>query len=190
MFIFWYTMFHYLKGKIQQEGNFLFLVNEVLWVQIQYAWKRSEGGFFLFPQYEEQRKTVNYFAFDTSEQKYFFEELLKINGIGAKTAFLISQLNKKELNDAIKKMDTAFFQAIPWIGPKSAKKIVLELKGNINLEEVSQMNLNQKLFKDIVKTLKGLGYETEVVKEKLLKYHEPLTKENMSEVIKWLISQM
>ena len=42
----------------------------------------------------------------------------------------------------------------------------------------------------IVKTLKGLGYETEVVKEKLLKYHEPLTKENMSEVIKWLISQM
>lgn len=52
------------------------------------------------------------------------------------------------------------------------------------------MNLNQKLFKDIVRTLKGLGYETEVVKEKLLKYHEPLTKENMSEVIKWLISQM
>jgi Holliday junction resolvasome RuvABC DNA-binding subunit len=87
-------------------------------------------------------------------------------------------------------MDTSFFQAIPGIGPKSAKKIILEMKGNLDVDEIQQMNSNQKYFTSILKTLKGLGYEPETVKSKLSEYKNPITKENMSQVIKRVISKI
>jgi len=87
-------------------------------------------------------------------------------------------------------MDTKFFQAIPGIGPKSAKKIILELKGTINLADMHTIELDQKLFKDIVKSLKGFGYDTDSVKSALSKYEGTLSKENMGEVIKRVISQI
>ncbi|MDR2541714.1 MAG: hypothetical protein LBD11_08500 [Candidatus Peribacteria bacterium] len=52
-------------------------------------------------------------------------------------------------------MDVKFFQAIPGIGPKSAKKILLELKGTIDFKQISSMEGEQKLLKDIVKSLKN-----------------------------------
>ncbi|HCY20860.1 TPA: hypothetical protein DIC40_03255 [Patescibacteria group bacterium] len=64
------------------------------------------------------------------------------------------QLPKEQLHNAIKTLDVKFFQSIPGIGPKSAKKIVLELKGNFDIEEVQAMDIDQKLYKDIIKSLK------------------------------------
>jgi len=51
-------------------------------------------------------------------------------------------------------LDIKFFQSIPGIGPKSAKKILLEMKGNFDLQDVQTMDIDQKLYKDIVKSLK------------------------------------
>jgi Holliday junction DNA helicase RuvA len=87
-------------------------------------------------------------------------------------------------------MDTKFFQAIPGIGPKSAKKILIELKGSIDLKQINAIEGEQKLFKDIVKSLKNFGYEAETVKTLLTKYEGNITKETMSEVIKRVISQI
>jgi Holliday junction resolvasome RuvABC DNA-binding subunit len=58
------------------------------------------------------------------------------------------------------------------------------------LKEVSALDIDQKLFKDIVKSLKNIGYDAESVKTTLTKYEEKITKNNMSEVIKWVISQL
>jgi Holliday junction resolvasome RuvABC DNA-binding subunit len=87
-------------------------------------------------------------------------------------------------------MDTKFFQAIPGIGPKSAKKILIELKGNINLQQLSDLEVDQKLFKNIVTSLRGFGYDANQVKTVLTKYEGKIDKEHMSEVIKWVISQI
>ena len=38
--------------------------------------------------------------------------------------------------------------------------------------------------------MRGLGYEAESVKKVLLTYKEPITKEKMPEIIKWVISQL
>ena len=183
-------MFHFFVGHLQKHGEKLFLVNDFFWIQVIYHWGKSDWDFFLFPQYDESRKTILYFAFDTFTPKELFEKLLKVNGIGSKTAFLIAQYDQKQLNDAVKNMDTTFFQSIPWIWPKSAKKIILEKKDSIKLEEVPTLKNKKKICKDIIKTLKWLGYESEIVKEKLLWYSDPITKETMPLVIKWIISQM
>jgi Holliday junction resolvasome RuvABC DNA-binding subunit len=58
------------------------------------------------------------------------------------------------------------------------------------LKEIDAVEGEQKFFKDIVKSLKNLGYDTETVKTILTTYKERITKENMSEVIKRVISQI
>ena len=183
-------MFHYFKGVIEKIGGSLFLRNESRGIQILYAGQQREGAFFLYPYLDENKKTIVYFAFDSGGQKQLFEDLLKIRGIGSKTAFTLAQYVHAELNTAVQAMDVKFFQAIPGIGPKSAKKIILELKGNIDLHDVAHIELDQKLFKDIVKSLKGFGYDAERIKAVLNSYEGTLSKEHMSEIIKRVISQL
>lgn len=183
-------MFHYLKGKLQTIWNKKLLSNDILGIEVQYSGNKREGDFFLFPYLDDNRKSVFYFAFDTMQQKNMFEDMLKINGVWPKTAFQLAQLPKESLQNAVKNFDAKFFQSIPGIGPKSAKKILLEMKGSFEFDDIQKMDVDQRLYKDIVKSLKGFGYDAERIKSTLQRYEWKISKENMSEVIKWIIGQM
>lgn len=159
-------------------------------IQVHYLGKQDQGEFFLYPYLDDNKKTIVYYCFDTPDQKAFFEKLLKINGIGPKTAFQISQLPKENLQQALKNVDVKFFQAIPWIGPKSAKKIVLQLRGTFDVEDIQRMDIDQKLYKNIVTSLRWFGYWADQIKDTLQKYEGTVTKDNMPEVIKRIISQI
>ena len=67
---------------------------------------------------------------------------------------------------------------------------LLELKDSLNANELSSLDVDQKLFKDIVKSMRWLWYESESVKRVLLTYKQPITKEKMPEIIKRIISQL
>ncbi|MEI7563229.1 MAG: Holliday junction branch migration protein RuvA [bacterium] len=163
-------MFHIFTGKRLQIGKQTYLQNSSFGIQINYLGYKPEGDFFLYPYLDDNKKTIVYYAFDMPEQKDLFESLLKVSGIGPKTAMQIVQLPKDEFHQALKNVDVKFFQAIPGIGPKSAKKILLELKGSINVDDFEKINIDEKLFKDIVKSLKNFGYDSTRVKEILQKY--------------------
>lgn len=183
-------MFHYFVGKIRHLGGETLLNNDMLGIQVHYLGKRDQGEFFLYPYIDDNKKTIFYYCFDTIDQKAMFENLLKINGVWPKTAFQISQLPKENLQQALKNVDVKFFQAIPWIWPKSAKKIILQLRWTFDVEDLQRMDIDQKLYKNIVSSLKGFGYSADQVKMTLQKYEWTVTKDNISEVIKWIISQM
>ena len=183
-------MLQYFQWKIERKSWIIFLIHDFVGIQISYAWNKSEGGFYLFPFYDENKKTIQYFAFDTIEQKQIFEQFLKVNWVWTKTAFQLAQTSPEELSNAVKNMDVKFFQSIPWVGPKWAKKILLELKDSLNVNELSSLDVDQKLFKDIVKSMRWLWYEAESVKKVLLTYKQPITKEKMPEIIKRIISQL
>ena len=74
------------------------------------------------------------------EQKEVFEMMLKVSWVWPKTAFQIVQLPLNELKDAVENLDAKFFQAIPGVWPKMAKKIVLELKDNVKIFEAVQID--------------------------------------------------
>ena len=166
------------------------MIHDFVGIQVFYAGRKTEGEFYLFPVYDENKRTVQYFAFDTLEQKQLFEQFLKVNGIWSKTAFQLAQTPQEEISNAVKNMDVKFFQSIPWIWPKWAKKILLELKDSLKANELASLDVDQKLFKDIVKSMRWLWYEAESVKKVLLTYKEPITKEKMPEIIKRIISQL
>jgi Holliday junction resolvasome RuvABC DNA-binding subunit len=87
-------------------------------------------------------------------------------------------------------LDVKYFQSIPWIWPKSAKKILLELKWNFDMDDLQKLDIDQKLYKSIVSSLKWFGYEADAIKRALQKYDGKVTKENISTVIKRIISNI
>lgn len=184
-------MFHYFQGTIQTFGDKIYIINDHNGIQIHYHWTiKTKTAVFLHPHIDDNHKTIRYYAFDTHDQKEIFENLLKINGIGPKTAFHIAQLDQTAMKTAIKDLDVKFFQNIPGIGPKSAKKILLELKDSIKQDDLVKLAIDDKLLKKITTTLKWLGYESKKVHHMLQKYDHPITEESIQEVIKWIIKHI
>lgn len=183
-------MLHYFSWEVKRIWGDCFLTNPSFWIQALYAGNQKTWNFFIYPYFDDQRKTILYFAFDTYEQKTSFESLLKISWVGPKTAFQIVQFPANEIQEAVNTLDAKFFQSIPWIGPKLAKKIVLELKWNFQISEALDVEQDQKLFKSVAKSLQNFWFDWNRVKELLRTYPEKLTEENLPEVAKRVIAQM
>lgn len=67
---------------------------------------------------------------------------------------------------------------------------MLQLRGTIDVEDIQKMDIDQKLYKNIVQSLKGFGYNADQIKASLQKYEGTITKETIPEVIKRIISQI
>ncbi len=201
-------MFHYFQGTIQTFGDKTYIINDYHGIQIHYhpviasendaviqdkkakSQQLRVNSLFIYPYTDDNHKTIRYYAFDTHAQKDIFENLLKIAGIGPKTAFHIAQLDQEAMKTAIKELDVKFFQNIPGIWPKSAKKILLELKDSIKQDDLQKLAIDEKLLKKITTTLKWLGYDSKKIHHVLHKYEKPITEETLGEVVKWIIKQI
>ena len=181
-------MFHYINGKVKEFGTDIYINNDIFWLQVFYKWNRKSGDFFLHPIIDDNSKAIYYYAFDNHEAKSFFGSVLKISGIWPKTAFQIANTDANALRTAIQETDFKFFESIPWIGPKSSKRILVELKSNFAKEDLTKIDIDQKLYKDIIKSMKALWYESDNLKSLLTKCPIKLDISNMSEIIKWVIS--
>lgn len=183
-------MFHIFSGTCTKNGAKTYIQNQFFGIEAIYLGTKSEGLFYLYPYLDDNKKTIIYYAFDSIAQKSVFEDMLKISGVGPKTALHLVQLPVTDIQEAIRTLNVKFFQSVPGVWPKSAKKILLELKGNFAMEDVQQIDIDQKLYKDIVKSLKWIGYDTSRVASLLQTYPEPLDKNHVSEIIKWLIGNL
>ena len=73
------------------------------------------------------------FGFADELEKHIFSELLSISGVGAATVrMILSSLTPDEIQKAIANENTQALESIKGIGPKSAKRIVLELKDKMS----------------------------------------------------------
>lgn len=183
-------MIHLFQWKLEKHNEQSYLVNTYFWIEVMYNWTTKDWTFFLYPLIDDRSKSIFYFARDSAEQKHIFESIIKISWIGPKTAFHISNSDQKELTKAVESMNIAFFQKIPGVWPKTAKRLVVELKTVVNNEDLLKIQWNEKVIKDIIKYCKWLWYDSEVTKEKLSEYEWEITKKTTSDVIKWLIARI
>lgn len=73
------------------------------------------------------------FGFARKEERAAFRQLLKVGGIGAKTALaVLSAMNTEELAAALAAEDAKRLSSIPGIGKKTAERMILELRGKID----------------------------------------------------------
>jgi Holliday junction DNA helicase RuvA len=74
------------------------------------------------------------FGFATEEERLAFRQLLKVNGVGARTALaVLSGMSVQDLSHAVAAQDAARFTRIPGIGKKTAERLLLELKGKLGV---------------------------------------------------------
>ena len=96
------------------------------------------------------------YGFATLEERSAFRQLIRISGIGARTALaVLSGLSVADLAQAIVMQDSGRLTRIPGIGKKTAERLLLELKGK--LAEVSATPA-QEHASDILNALLALGY--------------------------------
>lgn len=72
------------------------------------------------------------FGFGTEDERRVFRQLLRISGIGARTALaVLSGLSVPELHQAVAAQDGARLVRIPGIGKKTAERLLLELRDKL-----------------------------------------------------------
>ena len=90
----------------------------------------------VYTYYRVREDDISIFGFNSNEELRMFELLLSVSGVGAKTALaMLAVCTPSEFVLAIVSEDINVLTSIPGIGPKSAKRIILELKDKIKKEQ-------------------------------------------------------
>lgn len=101
------------------------------------------------------------YGFLTEAERAVFRELIKISGIGARTALaVLSGLSVEELRQAVALQESARLTRVPGIGKKTAERLLLELKGKLAdaLPGVGGVAVQADSQTEIVQALCALGY--------------------------------
>lgn len=100
------------------------------------------------------------FGFQTPDERDTFKILIKISGVGPRTALgILSGLSVSDLIDAVATQESARIIKVPGIGKKTAERLLLELKGKLadTLGSTSH-TAKSEAQNDIVQALVALGY--------------------------------
>ena len=96
------------------------------------------------------------YGFATLEERTVFRQLIRISGVGARTALaVLSGLSVADLAEAVTLQEPARLTRVPGIGKKTAERLLLELKGKI--AQVAATPAQEKAS-DVLNALLGLGY--------------------------------
>jgi len=126
--------------------------------------------FYNLPAAGEKTKLLTHFAvrddghflygFLTEAERFAFRQLLKVSGIGARTALsVLSGMSVNDLSAAVAQQELGRLVKIPGIGKKTAERLLLELKGKLaDATGVSLHSAVDDARQDIANALIALGY--------------------------------
>ena len=96
------------------------------------------------------------YGFGTLEERSAFRQLIRISGVGARTALaVLSGLSVSDLARAVTLQDAAPLTRVPGIGKKTSERLLLELKGKLAEAPASA---GSQQASDVVNALIALGY--------------------------------
>ncbi len=100
------------------------------------------------------------YGFATEQERTVFRQLLKISGVGARTALsVLSGLSVGDLHASVSAQDTGRLTKIPGVGKKTAERLLLELKDKLNITvSATPANAASSASSDVVNALLSLGY--------------------------------
>ena len=99
------------------------------------------------------------FGFLTHEERATFRLLVKISGVGPRTALsILSGLSVNELAQAVSLQEAGRLVKVPGIGKKTAERLLLELKGKLGDAISAPTHIANNAQGDILQALLALGY--------------------------------
>jgi Holliday junction DNA helicase RuvA len=100
------------------------------------------------------------FGFGNSEERAVFRQLIKITGVGARTALsILSGMSIADLAQAVTMQEAGRLIKVPGIGKKTAERLLLELKGKLGADiGAGGARAVPDSQSDILNALLALGY--------------------------------
>jgi len=101
------------------------------------------------------------YGFASESERKAFRQLLKISGVGARTALsLLSGMSVAELVQAVAAQEAGRLTRVPGIGKKTAERLLLELKGKLGADLMAGVAVNRAApaGSDVLHALLSLGY--------------------------------
>lgn len=100
------------------------------------------------------------YGFGSAEERGVFKQLIKISGVGARTALaILSGLSVADLVQAVTLQEAGRLTRIPGIGKKTAERLLLELKGKLGADLGAASGIAAgNATSDILNALVALGY--------------------------------
>ncbi len=137
-------MFSYIRGSLEEVGETAVTVETV-----GIGWKilvpasvldrlpHIGSEVKLYTSFQVREDDMTLYGFLTGQDRRMFELLLLVTGVGPKAAMgILSVLQPDDLRLAIIAEDVKAISRAPGIGPKTAKRIILDLKDRISAEEI------------------------------------------------------
>ena len=134
------------------------------------------------------------YGFLSKDRRDLFIQLISVSGIGPRTAInLLSNVSVQNFKENIITEDIKSLSLIPGIGPKTAKRIVVEIKEKITTDNFSKRALDTSKINfnvdDIYTALSSLGYKKSQIDKSIKKLNESNSFEgNIEDVIKKILS--
>jgi Holliday junction DNA helicase RuvA len=162
-------MIGYLQGTLKQldVGRALIVTNGVgyevhISAQTYYRLEgQRDAALDIYTHVRED--ALSLYGFATPEEKFAFEKLISISGIGPTLAQkILSGIDAPDLAEAVAKSDTRKLSSIPGVGRKTADRICLELHDKLVLPQSARAaapaTSRLSIDDDVQSALVNLGY--------------------------------
>ena len=137
-----------------------------VFVSVRDIEKISKGSEVLLHTYLKISEDAHsLYGFLNKDDLLMFKKLIGINGVGPKAALsILSTLSTFDLKMAIVSEDHKAISAAQGIGPKIAKRIILDLKEKVDLNYITTVEVentsNSGVLGEVVEALISLGYSS------------------------------
>lgn len=126
----------------------------------------------IYTSFQVREDAMTLYGFLNRQDLQMFKQLLGVSGIGPKAALgILSSLRPDDLRMAIISEDVKAISKAPGIGPKTAKRVILDLKDRIKMEDVLPASADAQntdlplsvsgvgdVGKEAIEALTALGY--------------------------------
>jgi len=137
-------MYAYIKGQITECTPTQAVIDAggvgyLIFISLQtYSFIENKKEALLYIHHIQREDVQALYGFATKEEKALFGHLLSVSGVGPNTArVVLSSMTTDEVRGAILNNDVQAFKRVKGVGPKTAQRILIDLKDKIGAEGVS-----------------------------------------------------
>lgn len=179
------ALFEFIKGRIDYIGpEYVVIENNGIGYQMftpnPFSFQKEFGEVVKVFTYQHVRQDIlALYGFQSREEKTLFMKLLDVTGIGPKGALAILAFGEPEhVVQAIENEDEAFLVKFPGVGKKTARQMILDLKGKLqnfvpdyfpdlfSPDKLQSNDHNREIeFDEAVLALQALGYSEKEIKK-------------------------
>ena len=187
-------MYYYIKGKLAAKGeNYIVVDNGGVGYRIQTSLTTIESigsignDVTIYTYLNVREDAMELYGFGNEEERGMFLKLISVSGIGPKAGLaLLSVATPSKLAAAIITGDEKLLTKASGVGPKAAKRVILELRDKIDNNELDLTDSAETTDTVItdnraeaLSALTVLGYSVNEAKNVLLKLDATLPTEEL-----------